>query len=282
MADSATLTDTVTTTFASLKSTLKTQDGIRDAIRERRDLVNPLVTNAQRLLTSLHISSDLSAAAKILLDALVPIGPALKHVEAALPDDKGSYFRYVDLWRPLLQQSTTLVVIHKAVTEKTLINVEDARKVLSGVQLGVEDYLIGVCNAVTELGRLCVRRVIKADYVTPGICFRFATDVYEGFRELNLRNDFLRKRYDGMKYDVKKMEEVMYDLAVRGLVKEQKPTEDVEKGVKRKREGEQPASEVENANGKNKAAKANTDKPEPMQTEAPEAKDAAAAPTAGS
>jgi hypothetical protein len=41
-------------------------------------------------------------------------------------------------------------------------------------------------------------------------------------RLLNLKNDALRKRFDSLKYDVKKIEEIVYDLSIRGLL--QKPT----------------------------------------------------------
>ena len=43
----------------------------------------------------------------------------------------------------------------------------------------------------------------------------FLHDLYAGLRLLNLRNDALRRRVDGVKYDVLKIEEIMYDLAVR-------------------------------------------------------------------
>jgi GMP synthase PP-ATPase subunit len=36
---------------------------------------------------------------------------------------------------------------------------------------------------------------------------------------LNLKNDILRKRSDGIKYKVKEVEDVVYDLSLRGLVK---------------------------------------------------------------
>jgi hypothetical protein len=38
-----------------------------------------------------------------------------------------------------------------------------------------------------------------------------------GFRLLNLKNDTLRKKFDSIKYDLKKVEEVVYDLSIRGL-----------------------------------------------------------------
>ena len=63
-----------------------------------------------------------------------------------------------------------------------------------------------------------------------------------GFQLLNLKNDFLRKRFDGklmslclsqarlfnttvgIKYDVKKIEEVNFEIALRGLAKKDTPT----------------------------------------------------------
>lgn len=48
-----------------------------------------------------------------------------------------------------------------------------------------------------------------------------------GFRLLNLKNDGLRKKFDSLKYDMKKVEEVVYDLSIRGLLKPDKP-EDIQ------------------------------------------------------
>ena len=45
----------------------------------------------------------------------------------------------------------------------------------------------------------------------------FVARLESGFRLLNLKNDWLRKRYDGLKYDLKKVEEIVYDISIRGL-----------------------------------------------------------------
>lgn len=45
----------------------------------------------------------------------------------------------------------------------------------------------------------------------------FMAELDAGFRLLNLKNDSLRKKFDGLKYDLKKVEEVVYDLTIRGL-----------------------------------------------------------------
>ena len=43
-------------------------------------------------------------------------------------------------------------------------------------------------------------------------------DVFAGFQILNLKNDILRRRSDGLKYRVKDVEDVVYDLSLRNLV----------------------------------------------------------------
>lgn len=59
--------------------------------------------------------------------------------------------------------------------------------------------------------------VTYGDYDRPLQISKFVTELNAGFRLLNLKNDSLRKRFDALKYDVKKIEEVVYDLSIRGL-----------------------------------------------------------------
>lgn len=82
------------------------------------------------------------------------------------------------------------------------------------------------------------------DYERPLQIGNFIKDLFAGFQLLNLKNDILRKRSDGIKYSVslpfwvsrtliralgeltgylvgpqvKKVEDVVYDLSLRGLV----------------------------------------------------------------
>lgn len=51
-------------------------------------------------------------------------------------------------------------------------------------------------------------------------------DVNKAFQVLNLKNDSLRKRYDGIKYDVKRVEEIMYDASLHGYLRRDAPTTD--------------------------------------------------------
>lgn len=59
------------------------------------------------------------------------------------------------------------------------------------------------------------------DYVRPLKISHFIKNVHAGFQILNLKNDTLRKRSDGIKYRVKDVEDVVYDLSLRGLIRKQ-------------------------------------------------------------
>ena len=65
--------------------------------------------------------------------------------------------------------------------------------------------------------RFAVNSVTSADYGRPFRIAAFVAELDAGFRLLNLKNDSLRKKFDGLKYDLKKIEEVVYDLTIRGL-----------------------------------------------------------------
>jgi hypothetical protein len=73
----------------------------------------------------------------------------------------------------------------------------------------VEEMLHGMVSLSNELARLAVTSVICGDFRRPLRIAAFLEELYAGFQMLNLRNDTLRKRFDSMKYDIKKVEEGM-------------------------------------------------------------------------
>jgi len=66
--------------------------------------------------------------------------------------------------------------------------------------------------------RLAINSVTLGDYNRPLQISQFIKDIFSGFQILNLKNDTLRRRSDGIKYSVKKVEDVVYDLSLRNLL----------------------------------------------------------------
>ncbi len=87
--------------------------------------------------------------------------------------------------------------------------------------------------------RLAVNSVTLGDYGRPLQISQFVKDLHAGFQILNLKNDSLRRRSDNIKYNVswngsskhfllmevrqvKKIEDVVYDLSLRNLIPQAK------------------------------------------------------------
>lgn len=82
----------------------------------------------------------------------------------------------------------------------------------------IEEYLFALVDLTQELSRLAPNAVTLGE---PALSIRVASfvgDIFAGFQVLNLKNDALRKRVDGVKYHVQRVEEVVYDLTLRGMV----------------------------------------------------------------
>ncbi|WFD05138.1 Translin-1 [Malassezia vespertilionis] len=92
--------------------------------------------------------------------------------------------------------------------------------------LDVQDYLHGVISVFGELPRLAMNAVTSGNFDEPVRISVFAKQLYSAFQVLNLKNDVLRKRFDGLKYDMKRIEEVIYDIQLRGLIQNARSTED--------------------------------------------------------
>ncbi|KAL1786455.1 GTPase HRas isoform X1 [Sigmodon hispidus] len=101
---------------------------------------------------------------------------------------------------------------------KTRQGVEDAFYTLVRE---IRQHKLHKLNPPDESGPGCMScNVMAGDYPQPLHISTFINELDSGFHLLNLKNDSLRKRCDGFKYDVKKVEEVVYDLSIEGFNKE--------------------------------------------------------------
>ena len=84
--------------------------------------------------------------------------------------------------------------------------------------LGVsaEDYLSGLCDLTGELVRKAIYDVIHKKFDEAEKIKELVHDIYGEFLKLHLRNTELRKKSDSIKWNLKKLEEVMYDISMKG------------------------------------------------------------------
>ncbi|MCJ1365531.1 hypothetical protein MMC16_004654 [Acarospora aff. strigata] len=99
-----------------------------------------------------------------------------------------------------------------------ILNVPVNLKDQDAFHLTIEEYLQSLISLIEELARLAVNAVTLGDYHRPLQISQFVKDLHAGFQILNLKNDSLRRRSDSIKYNVKKIEDVVYDLSLRNLI----------------------------------------------------------------
>ncbi|XP_030657300.1 translin isoform X1 [Nomascus leucogenys] len=198
---------------------------------EIRKVVQSLEQTAREILTLLqgvHQGAGFQDIPKRCLKAREHFGTVKTHLtslKTKFPAEQ--YYRFHEHWRFVLQRLVFLAAFVVYLETETLVTREAVTEILGiepdrekGFHLDVEDYLSGVLILASELSRLSVNSVTAGDYSRPLHISTFINELDSGFRLLNLKNDSLRKRYDGLKYDVKKVEEVVYDLSIRGFNKE--------------------------------------------------------------
>jgi len=115
-----------------------------------------------------------------------------------------------------------------AILDGTLIPIFQSLKLTTSVpvnlkdrdafHISIEEYLQSLITLIEELARLAVNSVTLGDYQRPLQISQFVKDLHAGFQILNLKNDSLRRRSDSIKYNVKKIEDIVYDLSLRNLV----------------------------------------------------------------
>ncbi|XP_044264658.1 translin [Tribolium madens] len=209
--------------FTPFQECINNEQDVREEIRNiMKDIEKPL----REIVTTLQIihrtpnGEEISAACFTARELFESVRAGYEKLNTVVP--AGQYYRYNDHWRFATQRLCFLAALIIFLEKGFLVDKKTTAEILglhdkSRLHLDLEDYLMGLLNLATELSRFAINSVTYGDYNRPLQISKFVAELNAGFRLLNLKNDSLRKRFDALKYDVKKIEEVVYDLSLRGL-----------------------------------------------------------------
>ncbi|KAF3328213.1 translin-like protein [Carex littledalei] len=207
--------------FEEFKLQLEESGGVREKIRSVVTEIEASNRMLSSCLLSVHQSLPLSGVLEKANGHIETVKGLYVQLAEILKDCPGEFYRYHGDWRSETQTVVSLIAfLHWLETGALLMHAEAEKKLGLGSSdfgLDIEDYLTGLCFMSNEFPRYVVNRVTAGDYDCPRKVLTFLTDLHTAFRMLNLRNDFLRKKFDGMKYDLRRVEEVYYDVKIRGL-----------------------------------------------------------------
>ena len=86
--------------------------------------------------------------------------------------------------------------------------------------LGVdnESYLLGLIDAVGEITRRAVNSALKEEYSVVPTSREFVAQVYHELMQFDFRNSELRRKFDGIKWELKKLEDLSIELKLKGKI----------------------------------------------------------------
>ncbi|KAL1922284.1 uncharacterized protein VTP21DRAFT_9823 [Calcarisporiella thermophila] len=219
--------------FGKIQESMDAESNLKDEIRQVVREFDRTCRNLAFAWREVHFCQP-SEVPKICERATDQFHDVREHIQklAKLIPAK-QHYRYNDLWSRTLQQACFLAAWNIYLQYERLITVQELEEImgvkvnldntLDEFHISVEDYLLSVILLVNELARFAVNSVTIGDYQRPIRISNFVRTLSSGFQLLNLKNDILRKRFDSIKYDVKTIEGIVYDVTLRGLVKPENP-----------------------------------------------------------
>jgi len=93
-------------------------------------------------------------------------------------------------------------------------------KIPTAKELGVTDdnYILGLCDLVGEVTRRSTNLAIKGKFDAAITAKEFVTELYFQLSKFDFRNSEIRRKYDGIKYELKKLESLVLELKLKGMI----------------------------------------------------------------
>ncbi|KAI0134551.1 Translin [Xylariales sp. AK1849] len=224
--------------FEYLQSHAEEQVEVNEKLGQIISVLNRNVSAAQGHLTRIHstpISKLASLLSQVEQDAFKP---AIETVdELAKFSSNYPYYKYNYRWSRSVQNLIAVMLLTGWLgglgTESRpgelgrLLRIEELGEILQvpvnledrdAFHITIEEYIIALTDLTDELSRLAMNSVTMGNIDLTVRISQFIKDLFAGFQLLNLKNDMVRKRVDAVKYHVKKVEDVIYDLSLRNLI----------------------------------------------------------------
>lgn len=225
MSDDKEALNTATAMFDSFASDFEKERILREEVWAINRELETFVRKMQAILQETHTHNDIEIAKSLSAVDTILDGRVKELMEQLVSKISPLvYYKHHDSFRFIVQRLVFIIAFahfvktghlidHRLVAERLSLSVDASE----GFHLDLEDYLLGLLQLASELARYSVNSVVAGDNMRPFKIAEFVHNLDSNFRLLNMKNDVLRKRFDVLKYDVQKCENVVYDLKIRGL-----------------------------------------------------------------
>ncbi|MBW3011154.1 hypothetical protein KY335_04110 [Candidatus Woesearchaeota archaeon] len=183
--------------FKEIKKEMEKYDAKReDLIKKSRDVIK----FSKEIIYAIH-RKDLKSAEESVKKIDKALSDMTKEVKKDPKLDIGSY-------RVAVQEYVEALCYFAFVKNKKLPTHKD---------LGVtsEYYLLGLCDLTGELVRKAINSAIKGDTKPAFEIKDFVEELYNELMLFDFRGGELRKKFDSIKYDLGKLDQLAFDITVK-------------------------------------------------------------------
>jgi predicted translin family RNA/ssDNA-binding protein len=138
----------------------------------------------------------------------------------SMKKEMGSFGKIVKGHQKLLYSGTFKITVQEYVEALAFYELIKNRRLPRYSEVGVdpEFYLLGICDLTGEIVRKAINSAIKEDYKAVISFKEFVSELYGEFMKFDFSNGELRKKYDSIKYDLKKLEDLALELKLKGRI----------------------------------------------------------------
>ncbi|KAI1502857.1 putative sequence-specific DNA binding protein [Biscogniauxia marginata] len=211
---------------------------VGDKLHQLTAVLNRHISTCQGLLSRIHSTPSQKLPPLLKQVEETGIKPEIAGVgELAQFTSNYPYYKYNHRWSRSVQNVVATLLLTawlgglgtetRAGELGRLLTIEEVGEILKvpvnlkdrdAFHVTIEEYLLALTDITEELSRLAMNSVTLGDVGLTVRISGFVKDLFAGFQLLNLKNDIVRKRVDAVKYHVKKVEDVIYDLSLRNLI----------------------------------------------------------------
>ncbi len=183
--------------FEEMRKEMESFDAVRENIIA---MSREIVRLSKKVIYSVH--------RKDMKEAESAVAEIKKSVKNIIKSSEDSELEYSGSRRIALQEFVEAICYYEYVKNG---------KIPSHKEIGVdaESFLLGLCDLSGELVRNAVNGVIEGDYKNAQDVKEFIEELYWELSQFDFRNGDLRRKYDGIKYDLKKLEELVAQVKLR-------------------------------------------------------------------
>jgi len=153
----------------------------------------------------------------------------MEDLEKLLP--KKEHYKYNEVWRFCFQRLAVAACTIQFLIKGTICTLDECAAFMNlptatgpracperTLILDYDEYLVGLLEMGNELSRLSRNCITFGGSVSTVFAIHSCLNqLNTGMHYITFKNDHLRKRYDGLKYYLKTVEEVVYDLKMRDI-----------------------------------------------------------------